>query len=89
MVRWLLAFSVTFLFQTFQQLLQNSGTFWLFGSICLTSIFFVLFCVPETKGKTLDQIQEYFISTPKLPQMENQKTEKSEICEISISVVHV
>ncbi|WP_432164730.1 sugar porter family MFS transporter [Streptomyces sp. bgisy031] len=34
-----------------------SGTFWLYGAISVFAFFFVLRCVPETKGRTLEQIE--------------------------------
>jgi facilitated trehalose transporter len=44
--------------------LKNSigedGTFWLYSSVCLCSCFFVYFFVPETKGKSLTEIEELF-----------------------------
>jgi facilitated trehalose transporter len=44
--------------------LRNSvgedGTFWLYSCVCLCSCFFVYFLVPETKGKSLKEIEEFF-----------------------------
>src|SRR6266481_5284950 len=36
--------------------LGTSGTFWLYGAICLAGFIFIFFKLPETKGKTLEQI---------------------------------
>jgi hypothetical protein len=38
----------------------EDGTFWLYSFFCLCSCFFVYFLVPETKGKSLREIEEYF-----------------------------
>lgn len=38
----------------------RAGTFWLFTGICALSIPFVIVCVPETKGKTLEEISAGF-----------------------------
>jgi predicted MFS family arabinose efflux permease len=38
----------------------DDGTFWLYACVCLCSCFFVYFLVPETKGKTLTEIEEIF-----------------------------
>ena len=35
-------------------------SFLIFGAIILISIVFVYFCVPETRGKTITEVQEYF-----------------------------
>ena len=44
--------------------LKNSmgedGTFWLYSFFCLCSCFFVYFLVPETKGKSLTEIEKFF-----------------------------
>lgn len=34
-----------------------SGAFWLFGSICVVAMVFVIMYVPETQGKTLEDIE--------------------------------
>jgi len=36
------------------------GTFLLFAAFCMIGLFYILFFVPETKGKTLEEIQEGF-----------------------------
>uniref|UniRef100_V9KG94 Solute carrier family 2, facilitated glucose transporter member 8 n=1 Tax=Callorhinchus milii TaxID=7868 RepID=V9KG94_CALMI len=64
-VNWMGAFLVT---KEFQNLLDNItpyGTFWLFGSFCFLSIFFTIFFVPETKGKSLEQIENHFKGIPR------------------------
>lgn len=33
------------------------GAFWLFGAICFIGLFFVILYVPETQGKTLEDIE--------------------------------
>ena len=47
----------------FQALLTNAGTFWLFASMCAVNVVFTIAFVPETKGKTLEQIQDNFRGT--------------------------
>ncbi|XP_018321677.1 facilitated trehalose transporter Tret1-2 homolog [Agrilus planipennis] len=36
------------------------GVFFLFGAFSLAGTIFVVLCLPETKGKTLEEIEEYF-----------------------------
>jgi len=38
----------------------EDGTFWLYSFVCLCSCFFVYFLVPETKGKSLREIEKIF-----------------------------
>jgi SP family facilitated glucose transporter-like MFS transporter 8 len=54
---WILAFAVTKAFQNLLDLLGSSATFWLFAVMCVLGTIFVAVLVPETKGKTLENIQ--------------------------------
>lgn len=54
---WLMAFIVTKFYDDLNKAVNIAGTFWIFSAICAIGIFFVFFLVPETKGKTLQQIQ--------------------------------
>ena len=50
--------------QTFPWLLENlgpAGTFWIFAGMCVPAIFVVWKIVPETKGKTLEQIEAFWM----------------------------
>ena len=60
MCNWTLAFLITKLFSTLEVEITSYGTFWLFGGVCLFSFFFVAFFMPETKGETLEEIQQGF-----------------------------
>ncbi|XP_030554116.1 facilitated trehalose transporter Tret1-2 homolog [Drosophila novamexicana] len=55
---WLFAFCVTKVFPLCLQDLGPSTTFWGFCVISFLAIIFVIFVVPETKGKSLDEIQQ-------------------------------
>jgi facilitated trehalose transporter len=55
---YILVFVVTKTFQNLLDTLGSAPTFWMFSSICVLGTVFVFFAVPETKGKTLDEIQE-------------------------------
>ncbi|XP_048516312.1 facilitated trehalose transporter Tret1-like [Athalia rosae] len=56
-VNWALVFAVTKLFPTMIQHLGESVTFWIFAALMILATLFSLLVVPETKGKSLDQIQ--------------------------------
>jgi hypothetical protein len=45
------------------QLLKTAGIFWLYSAICLAGLVFILLRVPETKGKTLEQIEREITRT--------------------------
>lgn len=58
MANWLFAFFVTKFFSSLVSAIHIYNTFWLFTLFSVLGTFFVLFIVPETKGKTMDEIQE-------------------------------
>lgn len=60
---WILLFLITKEFERLRFALNDYGAFWFFGGFCLLSCFFVGFFVPETKGRTLEEIQEHFAGT--------------------------
>ena len=43
-----------------QELLGLDGLFWLFSGVAIFSIIFAYLCVPETFGKTLEEIEEHY-----------------------------
>ncbi|KRF85118.1 facilitated trehalose transporter Tret1-2 homolog isoform X2 [Drosophila virilis] len=55
---WVLAFVVTKTFKNLNDGLGNGGTFWLFAGVTLVGVIFVFLAVPETKGKSLNEIQQ-------------------------------
>lgn len=54
---WLASFLLTFTFPILNRRLGTAGTFWIYGAVCLAGFVFVLARVPETKGKSLEQIE--------------------------------
>jgi sugar porter (SP) family MFS transporter len=54
---WIACFVLTFTFPVLNSALGSAGTFWVYSGICFGGFLFVLFRVPETKGKTLEQIE--------------------------------
>jgi MFS transporter, SP family, xylose:H+ symportor len=59
---WTACFVLTFTFPMLTQRLNTAGTFWLYSAICVAGLFFILLRVPETKGKTLEQIEHELIA---------------------------
>ena len=58
---WAACFILTYTFPLLNQLLKASGTFWLYGCICILGFLFILKKLPETKGKSLEEIEHEFI----------------------------
>jgi SP family arabinose:H+ symporter-like MFS transporter len=54
---WAACFILTYTFPILNNLLKASGTFWLYGAICIAGFFFILGKLPETKGKSLEEIE--------------------------------
>jgi MFS transporter, SP family, arabinose:H+ symporter len=59
---WAACFVLTYTFPLLNQLLKASGTFWLYGLICVLGFWFILKKLPETKGKSLEEIEHEFIN---------------------------
>ncbi|XP_032676695.1 facilitated trehalose transporter Tret1-like isoform X2 [Odontomachus brunneus] len=57
-VHWSLVFAVTKLFPSMEDKLGPAATFWTFACFTATSTVFAFLLVPETKGKTLQEIQK-------------------------------
>jgi sugar porter (SP) family MFS transporter len=54
---WIACFALTFTFPSLNATLGPARTFWLYAGICLAGLLFVFWRVPETKGKTLEEIE--------------------------------
>lgn len=57
-VNWASNLLVALTFLTLLDALGESGTFWLYAGICVLALLFVIAKVPETKGKSLEQIAD-------------------------------
>jgi sugar porter (SP) family MFS transporter len=57
-VNWLAAWLVSQFFLTLIHGIGASATFWLFAALCLVALAWVIRSVPETKARTLEQIQD-------------------------------
>jgi SP family sugar porter-like MFS transporter len=61
---WSACFVLTYTFPLLNEWLQASGTFWLYGGICLLGFWYIRRRLPETKGKTLEQIERALTGEP-------------------------
>lgn len=57
---WVANYFVSLTFLTLIEVLTTTGTFWLYAVICFLGLWFVIKLVPETKGKTFEQIQAFW-----------------------------
>lgn len=60
MANWLFIFIVTKLYDPMQSSISIQGTFWFYGGCMFLAFVFVYKLVPETKGKTLEEIESLF-----------------------------
>jgi len=58
---WIACFVLTYTFPILNKMLNASGTFWLYAIICLSGFLFILKKLPETKGKSLEEIENKLI----------------------------
>jgi SP family sugar porter-like MFS transporter len=58
---WLACFLLTYSFPLLNNAFGASGTFWLYGIICVAGLTFIYKKLPETKGKTLEEIEKEII----------------------------
>jgi SP family sugar porter-like MFS transporter len=54
---WGACFVLTYTFPLLNRLLNASGTFWLYGIICVFGFWYLFKRLPETKGKSLEEIE--------------------------------
>ncbi len=62
MANWTFNFIVSLTFLLLIEALGRSGAFWFYGAIGILTLVFCWKLVPETKGKPLEEIQDYFRS---------------------------
>lgn len=55
---WIANFVLSFTFPILKDSLGPAGTFWTYAVICLIGIFYIRAKVPETKGKSLEDIED-------------------------------
>ncbi|XP_044594914.1 facilitated trehalose transporter Tret1-1-like [Cotesia glomerata] len=60
---WFLGFLITKYFSNIAAAWGQYTAFWLFGVFCVLSVLFTVFILPETKGKSLQEIQDELSGT--------------------------
>lgn len=55
---WVACFILTYTFPLLNASLGASGTFWVYAAICLISFVFLMKKLPETKGKSLEELEK-------------------------------
>jgi len=58
---WIACFAVSQTFPWMLKTFRGATTFWIYASICAVAFLFVWLFVPETKGKTLEEIERSWI----------------------------
>jgi sugar porter (SP) family MFS transporter len=58
---WIACFLLTYTFPLLNAKLGPAGTFWLYGAICVAGFIFILAKLPETKGKSLEQLERELV----------------------------
>jgi sugar porter (SP) family MFS transporter len=58
---WIACFILTYTFPILNRHLGPAGTFWLYAGICLAGFAFIAIKLPETKNKTLEEIERELV----------------------------
>ncbi|HWW01190.1 MAG TPA: sugar porter family MFS transporter [Candidatus Acidoferrum sp.] len=58
---WIACFILTYTFPILNAKLGSAGTFWLYAAICVAGFVYIKVRLPETKGKTLEQIERELV----------------------------
>ncbi len=58
---WVTCWTLAQIFPLMNQHLGTTGSFWIFGVICLAGFVYILRVLPETRGKSLEQIERELV----------------------------
>ncbi|XP_014203272.1 facilitated trehalose transporter Tret1-like [Copidosoma floridanum] len=64
-LNWFLVFLVTKTYPTLKDVFHASGAFWIFAVVMYLATAFILFVVPETKGKSIQEVQDLLLGRKK------------------------
>jgi hypothetical protein len=62
-VNWTFAFAITKEFAEVEKAITQYGAFWMFAGCSVASVIFVFMFVPETKGKSVEEMQKIFLGS--------------------------
>jgi MFS family permease len=60
---WIACFILTYTFPILNRTLGAAGTFWLYAAICVLGFVFIVRRLPETKDKSLEQIERDLVES--------------------------
>lgn len=55
------AFTITFAFEGVKDQVGSYGVFWIFAGVCAIGLITIYFWIPETKGKSFEDIKSLFL----------------------------
>jgi sugar porter (SP) family MFS transporter len=58
---WIASFVLTYTFPLLNRGLGPARTFWIYASICVAGFFYIFWRLPETKGRTLEEIEQSLV----------------------------
>jgi len=61
---WIADFAVSLSFPVIADKLHESFAFWLYAAMCAIDFIFIAAMLPETKGKSLEEIERHWLKKP-------------------------
>jgi hypothetical protein len=61
-INWISNFVVSLTFLPMITSFGSASTYWIYDGISILCLLFVIFVVPETKGKTLEELEKLLIN---------------------------
>lgn len=68
---WAACTALTLTFPILNRTLGPHGTFWLYSAICVVGFLVIALALPETKGKSLEQIEQELLGGSQVPAIKN------------------
>ena len=71
---WAATFAVTKTFLDLKSAVGAATVFWMYGLVCGAALAFTMVCVPETRGKSLEEIERLFIKQNDISVFDDEET---------------